>query len=235
VPTSPATRQVTAFHQLAALTEEGIAAAADAPVLGTRQPVPAPDVDLALPPGDARQRTSLIDALARRRSRRATPDEPLSVDQLAWLLGSAARATADDRRPHPSAGAAYPLHVDVVVLRCDGVPAGVHRYEPVSHGLRTIAAGDPAAAVGAAFGRDWVRRARVVIVLSADLTDATDVHAVRGYRYALLEAGHLGQNVLLLAAAADLPACPLGGFADTTLTGMVRGTDAAAALYAVAL
>jgi hypothetical protein len=39
VPTSPATRQVAAFHQLAGLTEEGIAAAADAPVLGTRQPV----------------------------------------------------------------------------------------------------------------------------------------------------------------------------------------------------
>ena len=39
----------------------------------------------------------------------------------------------------------------------------------------------------------------------------------RGYRFALLEAGHLAQNVLLAAEALDLGAAPIGGFYDRQL------------------
>jgi SagB-type dehydrogenase family enzyme len=42
-------------------------------------------------------------------------------------------------------------------------------------------------------------------------------YGLRGYRFALLEAGHLMQNVLLAAAALDLAAVPVGGFFDSRL------------------
>lgn len=236
MPHIPASDEVRAQHRLGALSEAQIAAADDATTVDVPSRDPAHPVDVDLPSGRGRGHdVTLVDALGRRRTRREPPDEPLEADALAWLLTHAARATDDGRRPHPSAGASYPLVLDVVALRCDGVPTGVHRYEPSAHGLRTVAIGDRTAAVRAAFGRDWVQHARAVLVLSADLAAATHHHAVRGYRYALMEAGHLAQSLLLLAAAADLPACPLGGFADATLHEVVEGTEGEVVLYAVVL
>lgn len=236
VPRTPATDEVRAHHRLGALSEAQIVAADDATTVGVDSRDRAQPVDVDLPSGwDRGPDVTLTDALGRRRTRRDPPDEPLEADALAWLLTHAARATDDGRRPHPSAGASYPLVLDVVALRCDGVPAGVHRYAPSANGLHTVAIGDRTAAVRAAFGRDWVQHARAVLVLSADVAAATQHHAVRGYRYALLEAGHLAQNLLLLAAAADLPACPLGGFADATLHEVVEGSEGEVVLYAVVL
>lgn len=236
MPQSPASDEVSAHHQRATLTEAEIASVDDATTVGVHTRDPSSPVDVDLSAGrSVGDEVSLVDALGQRRTRREPPDEPLEVDALAWMLRHAAAASDDGRRPHPSAGASYPLALDVVSLRCEGLPAGVHRYDPSGNGLRTVAVGDRVATVRAAFGRDWVQRARAVLVISVDLAVATEHHAVRGYRYALLEAGHLAQNLLLLATAADLPACPLGGFADATLREVVERGDGEVILYAVVL
>ena len=39
-------------------------------------------------------------------------------------------------------------------------------------------------------------------------------YGLRGYRFALLEAGHVAQNLLLAATALGLAAVPLGAFFD---------------------
>ena len=44
-------------------------------------------------------------------------------------------------------------------------------------------------------------------------------YGLRGYRFALLEAGHVMQNAVLAAAALALPALPVGGFYDRRLDG----------------
>jgi SagB-type dehydrogenase family enzyme len=61
-------------------------------------------------------------------------------------------------------------------------------------------------------------------------------YGARGYRFTLLEAGHVIQNALLAAADLDLAALPLGGFHDVLLDRMV-GVDGLdeATLHAVVL
>ena len=61
-------------------------------------------------------------------------------------------------------------------------------------------------------------------------------YGVRGYRFALLEAGHVGQNVLLAATAFGLGAVPLGGYYDR-LTDDFLGLDGVneSTLYTIAL
>jgi len=44
----------------------------------------------------------------------------------------------------------------------------------------------------------------------------------RTYRYALLEAGHLGQNVYLAATAMGMGACAVGAFLDDGLNAMLE-------------
>jgi nitroreductase len=47
---------------------------------------------------------------------------------------------------------------------------------------------------------------------------------LRGYRFALLEAGHVVQNLVLAATALGLPALPLGGWYDRRVDALV-GAD----------
>ena len=58
----------------------------------------------------------------------------------------------------------------------------------------------------------------------------------RTYRYALLEAGHVGQNLYLTATALGLGACAVGAFLDDELNGLL-GLDGEqeAALYIIAV
>jgi SagB-type dehydrogenase family enzyme len=58
----------------------------------------------------------------------------------------------------------------------------------------------------------------------------------RGYRFALLEAGHLAQNILLIAEALGLGALPVGGYVDAHLNALV-GVDGCeqAVLYGVVI
>ena len=59
---------------------------------------------------------------------------------------------------------------------------------------------------------------------------------MRGYRFALLEAGHVVQNLLLTATALGLGAVPLGGYYDR-LTDEFLGLDGVneSTLYTVAV
>jgi SagB-type dehydrogenase family enzyme len=49
-------------------------------------------------------------------------------------------------------------------------------------------------------------------------------YGLRGYRFALLEAGHVVQNLVLAATALGLPALPLGGWYDRRVDELV-GAD----------
>jgi SagB-type dehydrogenase family enzyme len=49
-------------------------------------------------------------------------------------------------------------------------------------------------------------------------------YGLRGYRFALLEAGHVVQNLVLAATALRLPTLPLGGWYDRRVDALV-GAD----------
>src|SRR5207245_817573 len=75
-----------------------------------------------------------------------------------------------------------------------------------------------------------------ILVVSAVFWRSRCKYGLRGYRFALLEAGHLVQNVVLAAAELGLPALPVGGFFDRRLDELI-GADGLeeSVLYAVAL
>jgi SagB-type dehydrogenase family enzyme len=61
-------------------------------------------------------------------------------------------------------------------------------------------------------------------------------YGLRGYRFALLEAGHVGQNLVLAATGLGLGAVPLGGYYDRP-TDELLGLDGVneSTLYLVAV
>lgn len=167
---------------------------------------------------------SLGAALATRRSARAFAREPLGGGALAALLraGYGVSGTLDHAgdweqplRSSPSAGALYPLDLYVSVVRVDGLTPGLYRYEPLENGLEPLGGGSRVAEATAY--PELAADAGAVVVITATFWRSRFKYGQRAYRFALLEAGHVAQNLLLAAAALELAAVPLGGFFDYAL------------------
>ena len=62
-----------------------------------------------------------------------------------------------------------------------------------------------------------VTKACFAIVMSSVMQRVKFKYGERGYRFALLEAGHIAQNILLAATSEELGAVPIGGFFDDRL------------------
>jgi SagB-type dehydrogenase family enzyme len=200
---------------------------------------------IPLPPGIP-VTTSLSDLVRQRVSFRAFRDQPVSFAELATLLrigygitgvtDAGPRQIAD--RPVPSPGGLYPLEVSLLVRSVDGLPEGIYHYVPSADGLEQVrdVAVPPPLIDHLFLGQPWAAEAAVVLVLSAVCERSLTRYGDRGYRYLLLEAGHLTQNLVLAATGLGLGAVNLGGFLDDDLSGQLRlDTDHEIVLYGTAV
>jgi SagB-type dehydrogenase family enzyme len=180
-------------------------------------------------------RARLRRVLAARRSRAPAGAAELPRRALGAMLASGYRATGG-RRPVPSAGALYPLELYVAALAVEGVPPALYHYHPFAHRLEALAAVSRAQLAAAFVAPELAAHAAAVVVVTGMFWRSRVKYGLRGYRFALLEAGHVMQNLVLAASAAGVPALPVGGFYDRRLDDVVGcdGLDEAS-LYALVL
>lgn len=180
-----------------------------------------PDAErIALPAPQGAQSLSLEDAIETRRSVRHYSAESLSLERLSRLLHAAQGITEPRRgfRASPSAGALYPIELYAVVHNVAGLEPGIYHYAVPEHGLELVQTGDfRAAIVQAGLWQDFLGQANVCFVLSAIFQRTRWRYRERTYRYVLLEAGHVGQNLYLAATSMGLGACAVGAFLDNQL------------------
>ncbi|MCS7111050.1 MAG: SagB/ThcOx family dehydrogenase [Ignisphaera sp.] len=188
---------------------------------------------------------STEEAIAYRRSIRDYADRPISIVQLSQLLW-ATYGISETRwglRTTPSAGATYPLEIYVVVgdgrvslPDGDSLKAGVYRYDPHTHSLALVRAGDFMVELSsAAVNQRWVREAAINVVICAVYERTTRVYGERGYRYVYMEVGHAGQNIYLEATALNLGAVVIGAFYDDWVKGIINAEDYEHPLYIVSV
>lgn len=194
---------------------------------------------IALPPPEL-PHVDLGALLGRRRSARTFADAPVTSGEIATLLYAAYGVTAEDERGQgyrtaPSGGALYPLEIYAALARGDGLAAGLYHYDPPRHALEVVRPPVPADSLARASAYpDIVRGCAVAFVLTAVFWRSRFKYGLRGYRFTLLEAGHVAQNLLLGADALGLAAVPLGGYYDRALDALLRldGVDESA-LYVI--
>ena len=184
---------------------------------------------IELPPpaplrGDARRRAraAAVGPRPRRSGRSGSRELVDAARRLVRREDGLSRAA----RPVPSAGALYPLELYVVAVAVDGLERGVYHYNPFRHRLARLAA---ALVAGRPRRRSSTRpssitRPPLIVVVTAVFWRSRFKYGLRGYRFALLEAGHVVQNAVLAATELELPALPLGGFYDRRLDAIV-GAD----------
>jgi SagB-type dehydrogenase family enzyme len=181
------------------------------------------------------------EALRKRRSVREYSGRPVSMGELSQILFAAQGITGESHgrklRTAPSAGALYPMEIYVIAHTVKGLEPGIYHYDPFGHVLELRESGDMRRALsGAGLGQSALREAAFVIACAAVPGRTTAKYGERGYRYVLIETGHVGQNVLLQAVSLGLAAVPIGAFNDAEL-GRLLGIDGKreAALYLIAV
>jgi len=140
-------------------------------------------------------------------------------------------------RPVPSAGGLYPLQLYAIVLHIEGCADGVFRYEPLHHRLEPVArAPRVEEASELLLAQPFISNANLVIFVAAQFQRTLAKYGPRGYRYVLLEAGHVAQNLCLLAEERGLATLCIGGFRDAKVNGWL-GIDGMreAVVYGVAV
>jgi SagB-type dehydrogenase family enzyme len=203
-----------------------------------------PTVDLPEPDLPA---TPFSEVVAARRSEREFGTAPLALPQLGALLHAAYGTThtldlaavdvGPPLRTVPSGGGLFPLEVYALPWRVEGLGPGLYHFDPLRRLLERLRDDDLRAQVAAAMVYDDVATGcGVLLVVTAMFWRTRFKYALRGYRFALIESGHLVQNVLLAATALGLASVPLGGFFDRRLDELL-GLDGVneSSLYAVAI
>ncbi len=169
------------------------------------------------------------EAIARRRSVRAYSGAPLDAATLSRVLmltgGIVTSEWGSPHRAAPSSGALYPIEVYPVVHNVDAVDPGVYHYGIERHVLEQVAAGDfRQRVVEQSLHQEFLGQCNAVVFLTMIMQRMRFKYQDRSYRYGLLEAGHIGENLYLAATSLGLGACGVGAFMDDDINRML-GVD----------
>jgi SagB-type dehydrogenase family enzyme len=207
--------------------------------MATRAPKPArtsrrgkPPARWALPAPSAGDAGSLADVLSRRRSYAEFDGLELEQGDLAQLFWAGQGLTdADGRRAAPSAGQTYPIELYAAV------PEGILHYLPAEHAVefRTYDGDLRIDLMMAALGQPSIAAAGAIFVISVVIERSRRRFGALSERYALLEAGHVAQNLLLQATALGLRCTPVGNVDDISVHGVLGLPPREMPVYLVAV
>lgn len=152
---------------------------------------------IKLPPPEIEGGMSLMQALKERHSTREFASKPLPLQVLSNLLWAANGVNRPDsgRRTAPSAHDWREIDVYVATEE------GAFRYDPPTHALSRVAAGDLRYLTGV---QDYVSTAPLNLVYVADRDRMLEADADDKAFYSATDAGFIAQNVYLYCASAGL-------------------------------
>ncbi|HUV15385.1 MAG TPA: SagB/ThcOx family dehydrogenase [Pelolinea sp.] len=206
------------------------------------QGVPLPDLQVPAPEGaqmiklpdgkslklDAQDFIRLVD---RRETLRNYSDKPLSLEELVYLLwGTQGVKSVTDKpvskRTVPSAGSRHAFETYLLVNRVDGLPPGLYRYMALEHQLARLDVSEKISDIltEACLNQPHVKNSAVTFFWAAVPLRMVWRYCQRGYRYMYLDAGHVCQNLYLLAESIHCGVCAIAAY-DDDLVNQALGLD----------
>jgi SagB-type dehydrogenase family enzyme len=174
----------------------------------------------------------LLDLIKKRRTNRTSAGKTLPVEKLSACLQGGLeiigtiKATSGEvpLTTTPSGGARNPFEAFVIAKRCDGLDAGIYHYCAANHALEKVGDVESDEKLAPLFaGQDWVDDMAAVVVLVAVFERTMWKYEYpNAYRVILIQAGHIGQNIMLMATQMGLTVCPTAALAHSKISNMLN-------------
>ena len=171
-----------------------------------------------------------LTVLQRRVSQRFYRDAPISLGQLSFLLW-ATQGVKSIRGNHyatlrtvPSGGARHAFETYLAVRLVEGLAPGVYHYLPLAHALEPVGPlENPAGQIIAAMdGQGWTGGCAAAFFYSFVPYRAEWRYSVSAHRVALLDAGHVVQNLYLACEAVGCGTCAVAAIDQKEADGLCR-------------
>lgn len=178
---------------------------------------------ISLPKSLTPLKQALDDIILSRSSVRNFTPAPVTLSDLATLLHLAYGETRDNKdtgysRPFrvvPSGGGLYPLEIFFYSGHVLDLEAGVYHYNPSKHHLRFLDPGEKTQKIAhAVVYPDLIKNSSLLIFITAIFERSNFKYRDRGYRFTLLEAGHVAQNLNLVSLGLGMGSVNIGGYFD---------------------
>ena len=176
----------------------------------------------------------LIEAIKRRRSRREFADEPLTLEELSFLLWATQGVAKKENRdasahPHivlrtvPSGGARHPFETYLLINRVKGLQPGLYRYLPLKNKLCFLYAdAELTEKVHEACEGQYVKGSAVTFIWTAIPYRTEWRYSILSPKIIAQDSGHLCQNLYLACEAIGAGTCAIGAYNQEKMDRVLR-------------
>jgi len=182
-------------------------------------PAGAEVIELPQPDKSVIKKSDIFDCIGDRKSRRKYTDDPLSLNELSYLLWAtqgvkSMRGNLVAFRTVPSGGCMHPFETYLAVNNVAGLKNGIYRYQPVDHKLVKLfsPASMPKKLTKAALGQDFVGNCAVTFIWSAVPYKTEWRYSLEAKKIILQDSGHLCQNLYLACESIGCGTCAIGAY-----------------------
>ncbi len=168
-------------------------------------------------------------AIRGRESRRRYTGEPLTLDELSFLLwatqGVRRRLDSGNAlRTVPSAGARHALETYLCVFDVEGLEPAFYRYLPVEHQLlfEFSESGAAAKLAAAALGQAFVGQSAVTFLWTAIPYRMEWRYGAAAHKTLAIDAGHVCQNLYLACEAIGAGTCAVAAYHQEAMDELLR-------------
>ena len=160
----------------------------------------------------------LTDAVSNRESRRRFKNEPLTLEELSFLLwttqGVRFISGANAFRNVPSAGCRHALETYLAIFNVEDLNPGIYRYLPLSHELLFEKYEDNLRekVIRSTMGQIFAGNGALTFIWSAIPYRMEWRYGLASYKEIALDAGHVGQNLYLGCEAIDAGTCAIAAY-----------------------
>jgi SagB-type dehydrogenase family enzyme len=116
----------------------------------------------------------------------------------------------------------YPIEVYPIIFNVDSLEEGIYHYNAKRHLLETLKCEHVKNKLAnSLLDKEIFENANALLMLTAIFKKVTLKYGDRGYRYVLLDAGHIIQNIYLLTSAMDIGFAVVREFIDDEINDLI--------------
>ena len=163
-------------------------------------------------------KSGVYETIVKRRSRRRFKDEALTLEELSYLLLST-QGIVNPAKPRfrtvPSGGARHGFETYIYVEKVESLEQGLYRYLPVEHKLEYLGNKEKHELTFALAGQDF--QPAVTFIWTVIPYRIAWRYAGAEEKLALLDVGHVCQNLYIACEAEGMGTCAIGAYMQEPL------------------